>query len=186
MYALATESQPGIEEVAEVRTKLGQCEAQVESLQEEKNEAQDNVVVLGNDVQALLSFINKQCDDSYPTREQSFPTMEFDRELSQREIAETLVTVWLRSHTDERVVPDERLTDFRIEKIEVIDEGQTETEFMFHVFFSVKPLIVYLTDWAAGNGEWGEYGWIVDKSLYARVRKTNSRYSLRLMGTGGY
>jgi len=158
----------------------------VESLQEEKDEAQGNVLVLKNDIRTLLSFINKQCDDRYPASEQSFPTMEFDRELSQREIAETLVTVWLRSHLDEKVLPDERLTDFRIEKIEVIDEGQTETEFMFHVFFSVKPSIVYLTVWTAGNGEWGEYGWFVDKSLFARVTKTNSRYSLRLMGTGGY
>jgi len=55
---------------------------------------------------------------------------------------------------------------------------------VWFVDYSVLPKDGHTMEWIAGNGEFGEDGWIVHKSLFVHVVKTDGVVHLRIIGTG--
>ncbi len=148
--------------------------------------AEERIELLEDDPETLMDYVARQ-DHEAPTDDQSFPWGTFDDQSNKTQVATTLCERWLGAYMNEDVLPDERLAAYRIEKIELVDKEPTgvaeQAEFVFHVTFSVRPVVSVNQNWAAGDGGFND-GWFTNKGLYAMVLKDGLRYRLRLIGTG--
>ena len=97
--------------------------------------------------------------------------------ITDREVEEAFVEVYLSVGT---------LTDYRINSIENVDNYALPligTTGVWAVSFDVLPIEGY-DNWIAGNGHYGEDGWIVEKGIYVYVIKTYGVVYLEVLGTG--
>lgn len=155
-------------------------------LEKQLRESNERTELLMDDVETLMEYVARQHHE-VPTDEQRFPWVAIDDQCDKTQIAETLCERWLGAYMNEDVLPGERLAAYRIEQIELVDKeptGTEQAEFVFHVTFSVRPVVASIHSWAAGNGTSGEDGWFINKGLFAMVLKEGRRYRLRLIGTG--
>lgn len=72
----------------------------------------------------------------------------------------------------------ESLQDYTINSVQEADKNT------WRITFSVFPSEGYEVTWMAGNGVIDENGWIVEKSLFVYVVKTNGVVDLKVLGTG--
>jgi hypothetical protein len=89
--------------------------------------------------------------------------------VTEAEIETAFIEVYLSDGT---------LQEFKINNIELYD-----LEFLRNIWtieYSVLPKDGH-SEWIAGNGEFGENGWIVNKSLFAYAVKTDGIVSLRVI-----
>ena len=87
----------------------------------------------------------------------------------------------IETFTDVYLADKDTLQDFTVNSA-ILDSTNT-----WIVNYSVLPNDVSeegSSTWIAGNGEYGENGWIVDKSFYVYVIKTYGIVELRVIGTG--
>ena len=93
--------------------------------------------------------------------------------VTETEVKEAFTEVYLADK--------DTLKDFTVNSA-ILDSTNT-----WIVNYSVLPNDVSeegSSSWIAGNGEYGENGWIVDKSFYVYVIKTDGIVELRIIGTG--
>ena len=93
--------------------------------------------------------------------------------VTEEEVMEAFAEVYLTDAED--------LKDYEVSSA-VLDSTNT-----WIVGYSVLPMEVPDqgdSHWIAGNGEYGENGWIIGKSFYVYVVKTDGVVDLRVIGTG--
>jgi hypothetical protein len=109
-------------------------------------------------------------------------------DLTNEEIAQMLFALYLEKHL---TLPSHhfcKLETYRIEKTTVehdIDHLAREqaVDFVNWIVYSVQIREVP-SSWVAGNGEFANDGWIINKVLIVGVTKVDDEYVLKLIGTG--
>jgi hypothetical protein len=105
---------------------------------------------------------------------------------------EEIITHLFENYLSHYKIPDRgamcRLIDFDI--VSVTHEvnldflaKEQNVDFVDGVVYSVQ-MPVLPSDWVAGNGEFGENGWIIHKFMISGAVKVDDEYVLKLIGTG--
>ncbi len=101
-------------------------------------------------------------------------------------IARTLFDNYLKQYLSEDFSSKNRLTDYTIDNINVVEDLSKESCFSFNVSFSVDPSQGN-SYWFSGNGKIQENGWITGKYLAVDAVKNNNGWSIRrILGTANY
>jgi len=101
-----------------------------------------------------------------------------------KEIAKQIFEAWLKCCTDVKVAEFVRISEYKINKIEIgngsLDNGDLNN-YVFYVNYSIKPA----TDkyCLAGNGVKDGSGWILDSVYFVNVKKETDYYTIKEMGT---
>lgn len=98
------------------------------------------------------------------------------------EVASMLSDKYLSQYKKFNVIKRDRLKDYTINSVDIIQDTKTPDSFEFILAYSVKPdsLDSY---WVAGNGEQGLI-WIRNKAAFVQVEKSGDKYVITSMGTG--
>ena len=124
-------------------------------------------------IRAISEALDKEViwdNEVYPPAIRIFTKSE---PVSADEVMEAFAAIYLTDAED--------LQDFTVESA-VLDSPNT-----WIVGYSVLPKDIPDEGdslWIAGNGEYGENGWIVGKAFYVYVVKTDGVVDLRIIGTG--
>ena len=110
-----------------------------------------------------------------PGDDQSYPDYSEYEDLAN-EIAES----WLNDQTLSVVDDDERISDYKINSVEVWNKN--DNAFEIKVTYDILPADpdAFLF---AGNGEEGDNGWYVDLMRYIRAEKIQGEYIVTSIGT---
>lgn len=116
-----------------------------------------------------------QTSSTIPGDDQSYPDYSEYDDLAN-EIAES----WLNDQTLSVVDDDERISDYRINSVEVWNKS--DNAFEIKVTYDILPANpdAFLF---AGNGEEGDDGWYVDLMRYIRAEQIQGEYIVTSIGT---
>lgn len=129
---------------------------------------------------SLLVFA--ACDKNSNTEKKVYkPSITVEGNVKSEEIARTFLEKYFKHYMENTVPIEERLKDFRIDRIDIKEESPNGI--YFTVSFSVKPSISN-SDWMAGNGVIKENGWMEKKFWFVTVKKEGNTYIMEGWGTG--
>ncbi|MBE3578443.1 hypothetical protein [Caldanaerobacter subterraneus] len=116
---------------------------------------------------SLLVFA--ACDKNSNTEKKVYkPSITVEGNVKSEEIARTFLEKYFKHYMENTVPIEERLKDFRIDRIDIKEESPNGI--YFTVSFSVKPSISN-SDWMAGNGVIKENGWKRNSGLLLSKKK---------------
>ena len=98
--------------------------------------------------------------------------------------ARRLMEEHLNSYKSEAIDVSERLSDFRIDQVELLkSDGQT---FLLGISFSVKQTSTDQDNqiWMASDGVLAEGGWIIHKYTEVVLTKSGNGYVIKIIGRG--
>lgn len=130
---------------------------------------------LSSDDDSSQQSQQSQSSSAIPGDNQSYPDYsEYD------DLANEIVESWLNDQTLDVVDDDERISDYRINSVEVWNKS--DDAFEIKVTYDILPANpdAFLF---AGNGEEGDDGWYVDLMRYIRAEKIQGEYIVTSIGT---
>jgi len=121
MMAFAAHNEPVIEATEALQQEISQLRSQNEKLEARLTELEDQRSALESDMYRLQKWIAGQLPDN-PTEEQLYPWVTREKGMSHRDLALALINAWLGARISEDALPGTRLTDYRIEYLDVLDD----------------------------------------------------------------
>jgi hypothetical protein len=111
----------------------------------------------------------------------SIPSFFYIEYKSKLSISNNLIKEYLNSYKLDNKKEDEKLLDYRINKLTLDSKNIIGTDFSFTVRFSVQA-VNSNSVWFAGNGTLGNNGWIDDKYKEVTVVKEKGKYIIKTIG----
>src|SRR5574341_362918 len=107
--------------------------------------------------------------------------------LTKEGIVESLFDVWLNKYKAISVPAEDRLDDYKVNSVDVLDDPSLAqsrgVDFVAKVKYSVRPTVQNAQRWILEDGiVYNNSDWIWYKGYYVGIKNLNDIYQLRLLG----